>query len=736
MSSHPPSSLEAGLAALKAEDYSSAIQTLEAVVNKEGSNPAGLQAQIGLVVAYSRLGNLTQAIALCETLTQSSNSQAKQWADGTLKKLITRHQRANPPQKDVTGFVPLENVSPPQTPAKPQTESNPPKPVETPATSSTDSSPPQKTASNPIPPGNPPARKVPGINWQHAPRAKIWQPLQPISLIPLRLLAVFTFIALFWVIRELLKWGMGFINHILVKLPFVNPLQFLYNDPTNFLVVLLLFAIIISPWLLDFLLGKWYGQRQFDKDALNTHSHEAIRVLHRYSQQQGWGFPQLRILPISAPILLSYGNLPRTARIVVSQGLLEQLADDEIAVIYATQLGHIRHWDVGIMSLVLVVTIPTYKLYQQLSSWGNRISFRFGQSIVAAIASLVYIIWCFFTGTALWLSQLRLYYSDHLACSITGNPNALTRALLKIAMGIAKDIEKQEHTTWQLESLNILMPVGFGQSICLGSIINYVGVESFLMWDYLNPYRYWFSINNTHPLMGDRIQRICKIARHWHLDTEINIESQQSLKLKPQSFLLYIAPWLGIPLGLAFAFLMWLGWQTAFALKLLNLKWIYDDWSFVIGFLLIGISIGTLIRINFFFPDIQSATVQTESRLPDLVTNPASLPINSTSVRLVGTLVGRRGTSNALGQDLILHSGKGLVKLHHVSWLGQSLPPQAWIGRQITVTGWLRRGATPWIDIQTLKTQAGKTINSPHPIWSTVLAVAATAWGSYLLLKS
>ncbi|MBO3464088.1 Zn-dependent protease with chaperone function, partial [Aetokthonos hydrillicola CCALA 1050] len=75
------------------------------------------------------------------------------------------------------------------------------------------------------------------------------------------------------------------------------------------------------------------------------------------------------------------------------------------------------------------------------------------------------------------------------------------------------------------------------------------------------------------------------------------------------------------------------------------------------------------------------------------------------------------------------------VKLHHVSWLGQQVSSQQWIGRQITVTGWLRRGATPWIDIQTLHTQNGQTIHSPHPIWSTILAVAAVAWGAYILLR-
>jgi hypothetical protein len=75
------------------------------------------------------------------------------------------------------------------------------------------------------------------------------------------------------------------------------------------------------------------------------------------------------------------------------------------------------------------------------------------------------------------------------------------------------------------------------------------------------------------------------------------------------------------------------------------------------------------------------------------------------------------------------------VKLHHVSWLGQSVNVQDFIGRNVSIAGWLRRGATLSLDIQTLKTQSGKMVNSPHPIWYTILTVATFTWGAYIVLK-
>jgi hypothetical protein len=40
---------------------------------------------------------------------------------------------------------------------------------------------------------------------------------------------------------------------------------------------------------------------------------------------------------------------------------------------------------------------------------------------------------------------------------------------------------------------------------------------------------------------------------------------------------------------------------------------------------------------------------------------------------------------------------------------------------------------TPWIDIETLRTQGGKMMRANYPIWITMLAFAAAVWGAYLI---
>jgi Zn-dependent protease with chaperone function len=542
--------------------------------------------------------------------------------------------------------------------------------------------------------------------------------------------------ALFYVLEAILWSVMVLTNQILDKLPYVSPLPILYQNPSSLIVFILVVLLVLLPWLLDLVLGEVYQQQPLSKETLSNYSREAARVLQRTCQMRRWPVPQLQILPMTAPMMFTYGHLPQTARIVVSQGLLETLNDDEIATIYALGLGQIRRWDFWVMSLVFLVTLPFYQVYQQASTWGNKSENKICITMATALAGLSYGIWCLLTGTTLISSRFRHYSSDRQSSEITGNPNGLIRALLKIAIGVADDIRQQEKTSFALESLNILAPVDYKQSICLGSIGEHLRWESFLQWEHSHPYRRWLAINNTHPLMGDRLHSISKIARHWHLETEIYFTYPELLQVKPQSFLLQIAPWLGIPLGFIFAGLFWLSWQTAYNTHIFHLKWIYEDLSFITGFLMIGFSIGTLMRINAFFPEIKAANLQSEDQILKLLTNPSVLPIDSLGVCITGKLLGRCGTSNSLSQDLILETKTGLIKLHHIPWLTPSSTPQQWIGRQITVTGWLRRGAIPWIDIQTLETQSGTVINSPHPIWSTVLAVLTQAWGAYIMLTA
>ena len=587
--------------------------------------------------------------------------------------------------------------------------------------------------------------------WRQAPRAQRWQPL-PVNvgfkpdLTQLWGVQIVTAIALFWLLRLVLEFGAAITNDLFIRLPYLEPIQAFYDfyyQPTLPLLIGLAILLVLSPWLIDALLKLFYGHKSLSVETLKTHSQEAVRVLQRLCRERRIPVPKLGILPTDAPLALTYGNLPNTARIVVSQGLLKHLTDEEIAAIYAAQLGHILRWDFVLMSLgVLIIQIP-YTVYRLVAQWGERWEGPILRGTTGAIAQIAYAIYWLLRWPLVWLSRIRIYFSDRISCDATGNPNGLSRAILKIAIGIAKDIEQQGKTSWLLEGFDLLMPLGYRQAIGLGSVHAYTAFEPVLAWDVLNPYSRWLAFNNSHPLTGDRLQLLSRYARHWKLETELNFSSRAEQPRPNSAFRLQAAPYFGILIGLILGALLWLVGEVGSIARIRLISWLlYDYWWFMLGFVLSGFSIGTLLRINSFFPDITPSTRADETALPDLLANQDALPIDSQPVRFPGKLLGRPGIANWLGQDLILQSRAGLVKLHYLSWLGPignillgKNRPSHLINRSVTVSGWFRRGATPWIDIDAIATSTGKTSPSGHPVWSTILATGSAVVAAYIILK-
>ncbi|MES1021603.1 zinc metalloprotease HtpX [Gloeocapsa sp. BRSZ] len=692
----PNSSVVAGLTALNQGDYDKAIAQLEAAYQTPSDPTTLVKVQMGLVIAYKNVGD-ERAIALCETLIQHHDPQIQAWALRHLNEL-------------------KRSVEPKLTT---ETQQN------TAQLSSCTSTPAQV------------AHTLPLIG-QRAKRLKKLQRLPKINLLPLWLLQAGSAIAFFWLIRELLRLFMRVTNDVLVNLPYLEPIQLFYRDPTQFVLVTLLLFVSFSPWLLDGLL-RFDNLQPLSFDTLATYSPEACQLLKRYYQRQNWRSPQLKLLPISVPLALTYGNLPRNARLVVTQGLLKQLAANEIATIYATQLGHITHKDFAVMSLVMVVTQLPYFVYSQVSRWGNKISYSYLQLIAGVIANIAYIVWYLLCIPALWLSQVRIYYSDRLAAEMTGHPNGLTRALLKIAQGIATDIRQQECTSWLLESWQLLLPLDRTQALTLSGCQTPTDFESILAWDCYNPYRYWFNLLQTHPLVGDRLQRLAQIAQNWRLEPELVLLNPQIKAFTSRlTFLLQSAPFLGIILGLIFGCIAWLIGGIGIWLRIPQLAWMYGDWSLILGSLPIGFSLGTFIRLNAFFPDIKVSNLKSLG-LCEFLANPNTLPLDSKPTRIQGKLLGRYGISNWLAQDLILKSNTSLIRLHHQSLLirirhfnNQAYAIEKLIGQDTIIIGWCRRGAALWLDIDTWRTQSSIG-RSNHQVWSTLLACATAIWGTYII---
>ena len=898
-----PPSLKAGLAALKQDRTKIAIAHLEGIIRESPRRAELLQAQIGLAIAYDKIGDSTRAISLCEELKVSENVKAKHWATRTLASWAKRsHQSLAKPDTKPSGFVPLDEepasaakstgfISLDEEPKSPSsTKSSGFVPLdEEPASaakstgfipldeepkspSSTKSSgfipldeepasaakstgfipldeepkSPSSTKSSGFIPldeepasaakssgfipldekssidsSNPPTENLPSEGkirenrssrekvpekmaipsepktepsqtaqtddsdttspsnsstlaqtqslhqWRNRGRAKNWKRLKTPPISQLYWMQGVSTIALLWLANLLLHGFMYVTNEILVSVPFTRPIQAFYYDRTFMLVVVLAIVAIASPWLLDSILRLGFGLKPLTTSKLNRYSPETYQSLGRVCRQKHIPFPTLGILPETTPAIFTYGNWPKTARIVVTQGLLDRLEDDEIAALYVAELARIVHWDFVPISFGVALTQIFYLLYSQTARVGD---WFYGKSREAEKQNpfLGYVFlggtWIFAGWSAIgyglsrllrlpWLvlSRMRVSYSDRAAVAIVGNPNGLVRALFKMTVGVADTVRERGQTSEFLESFDLLIPVSPTAALSIGSLYPTLSPESLLAWDLENPHRPWLILNNSHPTLGERIAWLTGCAKFWKLEPELELpetspKSQQKSKQKNRSLLgkpiVQGAPFFGMAIGFSVGCVLtlvgWLG--ESFDSQIL--AWLFDDRIWIIsGLTMAGFSLGTLARINGFFPDMKPYALSVEPNFPEWLSNPMALPIDSKTIQCQGKLLGRSGVANWLGQDLILEVDRVLVKLHYCSKFGavgnflpQPVRPAYWIGRQVTITGWLRRGATSWIDLDTLAvTKKISTLPSGHPIWSSLLTGITALWGAYLL---
>jgi hypothetical protein len=335
---------------------------------------------------------------------------------------------------------------------------------------------------------------------------------------------------------------------------------------------------------------------------------------------------------------------------------------------------------------------------------------------------------------------------------LTGNPNGLTRALLKLSLGTAAALE-QKQTGAQagapnnllpiLEGFELLTPVGYRSALTLGSLLSNLDESTglaLLNWDRQSPYRRWLVLNNAHPLLGERLALLLQYGEQWRLQPELRWGMVSRPRLQLGRLLLQGAPFFGIPIGLGVGFLLKGLGLLARRWRWFELAWLANDPSVLLACCLLGFGVGMLLRINSFYPDIKRLNLQANPNLVSLLSNPQALPLDSQPIQLKGMLIAQRGLPTGC-QNLILQTPMGLIRLHHSSKLGwisdlwpQSLWPAAMFDRPVTVTGWFRRGATPWIDIDKIQAEYGRTVYSYHPIWSTVLASAAVLMGVLLFL--
>ncbi len=734
--------LRVGKNFLEKGDYERAIEQLKKVCETTTDSSLFTSAQKLLISAYEKTGNIEAAINLCKQLQTEGEIRDQIWVTQQLNQLSQSQNSSN-----LTGFVA-------DTPSEPS--SIPPL---------------QKTVEKLERPQQAEEKNeaIADIKWQNALKS-----FKEPSLIPLWQRTFISLITFFCLLDISAQVYMDVTNWLFVKLPspYFNPVQAFYRDQTLTLMLSVIIIFIASPWILTGGLKFFYECRPFPLYSFAIRCPQSAEFLKTYCRQQKNPFPELGILPSAAPIIFSYRKFPDQGRIILSEGLLEQLTDEEITTLLAGELGMIGYLpSLFFTSAIGLLQIP-YLLYFQLSVWGEWLYqgflqlphrfvpkfFRQGilpliRVLIAYVSNLFYLVYIGLRLPFNWLFQIQHSYRDYLSVSLTGNPNGKVRALIKIARGIKEDIETQKQTSFLLESFNPLFPIGYRQGLYFGVLAQSFSLEEILNWEGSQEYRHHLNWFNSHPLISDRVTYLLKQGKLYKLPLELDINpatsSEEGIKNQFQKlinayqvFPLFLRSiYLGIFLGILLRIILFAIGIVSNFFDLSRFTWLSQSGSFLGACILLIFSLSLIIGMNHYFPNIKpSQTKSNPSLFPRLST--LNHPQAVYPLRIKGELLGRSGISNWLGQDFILKTETGSIYIHVSSQLGMignwffNFPlANQFIQKPIVISGWVRRSVIPWLDVERMMNHKRRSIRAGYPIWLTILALGAAIFGSQLILR-
>ncbi len=214
------------------------------------------------------------------------------------------------------------------------------------------------------------------------------------------------------------------------------------------IVVGLALFFIFLQWLISPSIVRWAIR---DRRAITPQSNPWLyQTVAELARQAGVRTPVIWESADSSPNAFVFGRTVGSSELVVTQGLLESLNQDEIRAVLAHEIGHLRHRDVIIMTLVSAVPLLAYIIarfgFEMLRSGVRARGKNAGQAVLLIILSAVvsYAVYLVTQLLVLHLSRTRESYADAYSGAATKDPHLLASALTKITYGLSLAREDSE----------------------------------------------------------------------------------------------------------------------------------------------------------------------------------------------------------------------------------------------------------------------------------------------------
>ncbi|WP_459192447.1 M48 family metalloprotease [Halosimplex sp. J119] len=236
----------------------------------------------------------------------------------------------------------------------------------------------------------------------------------------------------------------------------VELLAWATDDPWNgrfYVNPLAVLGAVAAGFAAQFFLGDPVALRSVDARRVDRDSRpDLVGRVERLAQIADAPAPNVAVSRSSVPNAFAIGVRPSKATVVVTEGLLDALDDDELDAVLAHELAHVRNRDVAVMSLsyflpslTYLIAIAAFYVLKGVFHLGAGLDDVDGDGakgvvvaivvlVVSAVVTLTISVMFWVASFLLFrvLSQYREHAADRGAAAITGDPAALASALRTI----------------------------------------------------------------------------------------------------------------------------------------------------------------------------------------------------------------------------------------------------------------------------------------------------------------
>jgi heat shock protein HtpX len=162
------------------------------------------------------------------------------------------------------------------------------------------------------------------------------------------------------------------------------------------------------------------------------------KTVKELADASGVAPPRLAIVPNPTPNAFVYGNSSSKMTLAVHEGLLRQLNEDEVRGVLAHELGHVKHRDSIVMTVLSAIPLLAYMIARSTMYMGMGSRDRDRNAGFLALAGVAAMVVYFVAQLlVLRLSRLREHFADVYSGYLTGSPRSLESALTKITYGLS-----------------------------------------------------------------------------------------------------------------------------------------------------------------------------------------------------------------------------------------------------------------------------------------------------------